>query len=119
MITACSFIYNEKDSIKECLENISSYVDQILLVDMDSTDGTFEIAYDFTKNIYRKPHLPCGDQYKEFLAYNARGDWLLWFYPDERFSQKFLSEMKKLSEDIITAQTKEIEEMRQWLNEWK
>lgn len=28
-------------------------------------------------------------------------------------------EMKKLAEDVITAQTKEIEEMRQWLGEWK
>lgn len=28
-------------------------------------------------------------------------------------------EMKKLADDIIAAQTKEIEEMRSWLNEWK
>lgn len=29
------------------------------------------------------------------------------------------SEMKKLGEDIIEAQTKEIEQMRQWYDEWK
>lgn len=28
-------------------------------------------------------------------------------------------EMKKLADDIITAQTKEIDQMRGWLNEWK
>lgn len=97
-VTAVSFIYNEKDSIKECLDNIHPHVDQILLVDMDSTDGTLEVAYEYTKDICRKPHLICGDQYKEFLAYKASGDWLLWFYPDERFGEKFLQEMRVLIE---------------------
>lgn len=99
-VTAVSFIYNESENIKACLENIAPHVDQILLVDMDSTDGTLEMAYGFTKDIYRKPHLICGDQYKEFLAYNAKSDWLLWFYPDERFSDKFLQDIKKLAEKL-------------------
>lgn len=95
-ITAVSFVYNESENIKQCLENISPYVDQVLLVDMDSTDGTLDIAYEFTKEIYRKPHLVCGDYYKDFLAYNASGDWLLWFYPDERFGKKFLEDIRNL-----------------------
>ena len=65
---------------------------------MDSTDGTLEIAYEYTKDIYRRPHLICGDYYKEFLAYTAKGDWLLWFYPDERFGDKFLENLKKLTD---------------------
>lgn len=97
-VTACSFVYNEEKDIRECLENIRPYVDEILLVDMDSTDKTAEIAYDFTKEIYRQPHLICGDFYKQFLSYTAKGDWLLWFYPDERFSKAFLEHMSKLME---------------------
>ena len=97
-ISAVSFIYNEASCISEALENISPWVDEILLVDMESTDGTAEIAYKYTKDIYKKPHLPCGDQYKDFLAHTAKGDWLLWFYPDERFSPAFLEEAHKLAE---------------------
>lgn len=78
------------------LENLAPHVDEILLVDMDSTDGTVDIAYEFTRDIYRKPHLICGDQYKEFLAYKAKGDWLLWAYPDERFSAHFWANVRKL-----------------------
>jgi len=96
-ISAVSFIYNESENLRACLENITPYVDQILIVDMDSNDGTLEIAYEFTKDIFRKPHLICGDQYKEFLSHYAKGDWLLWFYPDERFSEKFLKEMHDLA----------------------
>ena len=97
-ISAISFVYNEEAQIRGALENLSPHVDEIILVDMDSTDRTAEIAYRFTKEIYKKPHLICGDYYKNFLAYVARGDWLLWFYPDERFSEKFLTEMRKLTE---------------------
>lgn len=95
-ITAVSFVHNEAENIRECLETLAPAVDQVLIVDMDSTDGTSEIVYEYTKDVFRKPHLPCGDQYKEFLAYNAKGDWLLWFYPDERFGPKFLEDIKKL-----------------------
>lgn len=97
-ISAVSFVYNEREDIKDALANIRPFVDEILIVDMDSQDGTTEAAYEFTKEIYRMPHLPCGDQYKQFLAYTAKGDWLLWFYPDERFSQAFLESMRKFTE---------------------
>lgn len=97
-ITACSFIYNEGKDIKDCLENIAPHVDEIVIVDMDSQDNTAELAYGFTKDVYKMPHMICGDQYKMFLAAQAKGDWLLWFYPDERFSQKALSEMHRLIE---------------------
>lgn len=97
-ISAVSFVYNEEKDIEEALKNIAPHVDEILLVDMDSTDRTAEIAYRFTRDIYRMPHLPCGDQYKQFLAYTATGDWLLWFYPDERFSSLFLEKIRKFVE---------------------
>lgn len=97
-ISAVSFIYNEEENIREALENIRDFVDEIVLVEMCSTDRTLQIAYEYTKEIYKKPHLICGDAYKEFLHYKAKGDWLLWFYPDERFNPKFLEDMRRLAE---------------------
>ena len=97
-ITAVSFVYNEIENIRECMKNLSGKFDEILVVDMDSTDGTLEVLHEYTNRIYRKPHLICGDQYKEFLSYNAQGDWLLWFYPDERFSDAFFGKIRDLVE---------------------
>ena len=96
-ISAVSFVYNEQDSIRGAMENLRPYVDEIVIVEMSSTDRTLEIAYEYTREIYRKPHLICGDFYKEFLAYTANGDWLLWFYPDERFNKRFLEGMRELA----------------------
>lgn len=97
-ISAVSFVYNEEKDIRAALENLAPHVDEILIVDMDSTDRTAEIAYDFTKEIYKKPHLVCGDQYKDFLAHTAKGDWVLWFYPDERFGDSFLKKMRDFAD---------------------
>lgn len=97
-LSAVSFIYNEEENIREFIENIKPWVDEILLVEMCSTDRTLAVAHEYTSEIYRKPHLICGDSYKEFLHYKAKGDWLLWCYPDERFSEKFLSDMRRLAE---------------------
>jgi len=97
-ISAVSFVYNEQDNIRQCLESLKDYVDEILLVEMCSTDKTLSIAYEFTREIYRKPHLICGDAYKEFLHYKSKGDWLLWFYPDEIFNPKFLTSLRTLIE---------------------
>lgn len=97
-ISVVSFVYQEAEMMRGFLENLAPYVDEILIVDTESNDGTVDIAYEYTKNIYRKPHLICGDAYKEFLTYQAKGDWLLWAYPDERFNKKFLEEMHDLIE---------------------
>lgn len=95
-ISAVTFVYNEEAFIGDCLKSLKPYVDEILIAEMSSTDRTMEVAYEHTRDIYRVPHLICGDYYKNFLAYTAKGDWLLWFYPDERFNEKFLNEMRKL-----------------------
>ena len=97
-VSAVSFVYNEEKDIRACLNSLVEFVDEILIVDMSSTDKTAEIAYEFTKRIFRKPHLICGDQYKEFLNHNAVGDWLLWFYPDERFGDCFVGALQKLTD---------------------
>lgn len=98
-ISVVSFVYNEAENIRGFLENVAPFADQVMLVDLESTDKTIDIAYEFTRDIFRKPHLICGDAYKEFLTFHASGDWLLWAYPDERFNQKFLEDMHKLTEN--------------------
>lgn len=97
-VTAVTFAYNEEANIGEALKNLDGKVDEILIVDMDSTDKTADIAYQFTREVYKLPHLICGDYYKNFLAQTARSEWLLWFYADERFSDSFLDRIPKLCE---------------------
>lgn len=43
-INACILTNNEEESIEKCLQNMAPYVDEIVIVDGFSEDGTVEIA---------------------------------------------------------------------------
>jgi len=95
-ISALSFVYNEGDLIGNCLEALRPHVDEILIVDLESTDQTNAIASKYANKVFVKPWLICGDSWKPFLRAHATGSWLLWFYPDELWPQKTAEAMKKI-----------------------
>lgn len=87
-ISVLSFIYNEASVIEESLKCIRPHVDEIIVTDLDSTDGTREIAEKYCDQVYLKPWLMCGDHYKSFLRARAKCDYILWWYPDEFYPEK-------------------------------
>ena len=84
-ISVVSFVYNEALHIEETLQALRPWVDEIIIADLESKDRTAEIAKKYADKVFIKPWALCGDGYKEFLHYQATGDWLLWWYPDELF----------------------------------
>jgi len=93
-ISAVSFVCNEEHCIEASLQALKPHVDEIVIVDLESTDRTVEIAARYTDKIFIKPYVICGDQYKMFLRENTKCDWLLWFYPDEIFPEKTAEALK-------------------------
>lgn len=101
MISALSFVYNEADKIETSMKALEGYVDEFVIFDLESTDGTGGIAKKFTDNVYTVPYLLCGDGYKQQLLLYAKGDWVLWFYPDEIFSENAVRSFKRLTEEAV------------------
>jgi len=93
-ITAVSFLYNEGEVIERAMSALKDHVDEFVVVDLESTDDTADIARQFTDNVFIVPWLMCGDGYKMFLRDKAKSDWLLWFYGDEVFPERTASAMK-------------------------
>ncbi len=96
-ISVCSFVHNEEPNIVDWLTNLKDYVSEIIIFDLESTDNTFELCKQFTDKVYKRPLLICGDSYKQELCYLSKGDWLLWTYPDERFSESSLKVFDKIT----------------------
>ena len=74
---------NEAANIRACLESVA-WADEIIVVDSGSTDGTVELAREFTSHVYLHPDWPgFGPQKNRALDY-AMGDWVLSIDADER-----------------------------------
>ena len=51
-ISCCMIVKNEEAFLKQCLESVKDYVDEIIIVDTGSTDKSVEIARQFTDKVY-------------------------------------------------------------------
>lgn len=82
-LSACLIVKNEATLLSRCLESISSFVDEIIVVDTGSTDNTVEIAHRYGAQIY---HFVWTDDFSaarnESLRH-ARGEWILYIDADE------------------------------------
>lgn len=84
---------NEQDNIHECLATVT-WVQEIIVVDAGSTDGTVVEAGKFTEKIFVRPWEGYGAA-KNFALQQATSDWILWLDADERVSES-------LNEEILT-----------------
>ncbi|WP_372368481.1 glycosyltransferase family 2 protein [Candidatus Uabimicrobium sp. HlEnr_7] len=54
-ISAIILTYNEEKNIKDCIESVIEWVEDIFVVDSYSTDNTLSIAKHYTENIVQNP----------------------------------------------------------------
>ncbi len=52
MLSLCMIVKNEIKFIEQCLKKVQNYVDEIIIVDSGSTDGTLEILEKFNCKVY-------------------------------------------------------------------
>ena len=92
-ISAVVQTYNEEKNIEACLEALQ-WVDEIIIVDMYSTDATLELARKYTDKIYLFEHAGYVEPGRNFALSKATKDWILVVDADERITER-------LRQDII------------------
>jgi len=93
-ISAVIIAKNEEANIPECLKSIS-WVNEIILVDAESTDKTVELAKNFTSKIFIRKWEGFAKQ-KEFALSKASNEWILNIDADERISPLLKDEIVNL-----------------------
>ena len=83
-----SVVINTKNSekyLKQTLTSVQAIADEIVIVDMASTDKTLAIAKKFTDNISQYPHPELGfvEPAREFAFRQAQGEWIFLLDSDE------------------------------------
>jgi len=95
-ISVCMIVKNEEEFLDNCLKSVHEYVDEIIIVDTGSTDGTVEIAQKYTDKIYFHP---CENNFSKHrnqsLSY-ATGDWIFQLDADEELFAEDGPNLKKV-----------------------
>jgi len=74
--------WNEEERLRPCLESVG-WVDEIIIVDAESTDKTVQVAREFTDRIWIRPWPGFAVQ-KNFALEQAGGEWVLSLDADEQ-----------------------------------
>ena len=94
---------NEADRIEQCLQSVAGWVDELLVVDSGSTDGTLEIARKYADRVYETDWPGFGPQRNRALDW-CEHDWVLSLDADEVVTEALRHEVDTvLSEPNLSA----------------
>ncbi|MEK6727933.1 MAG: glycosyltransferase family 2 protein [Candidatus Omnitrophota bacterium] len=85
---------NEERNIKDCLESVSGWADEILIIDDMSTDNTLEIAKRYTDRAITKK-MDIEGRHRNFAYSQAKNLWVLSLDADERVTEDLKKEIEK------------------------
>jgi tetratricopeptide (TPR) repeat protein len=77
-------VRNEETFLAGCLESVRGIVDEIIVVDTGSTDGTIEIATQFGARIFHFPWIGDFAAARNESLRHCTGEWVLYLDADER-----------------------------------
>ncbi|WP_315112789.1 glycosyltransferase [Clostridium intestinale] len=83
MISLCMIVKNEEENLKICLEKISKYINEIIVVDTGSEDNTKLIARDFTDKVFDYKWSNDFAATRNFSISKSSNDWILVLDADE------------------------------------
>jgi len=93
LISAVINVRNEAENLDKCLKSIKNIVDEIIVVDMHSTDDSAKIAQKYGAKIYPYRFLKVVEPARNFALSKATGKWILLLDPDEFLGKSLKKEL--------------------------
>ncbi len=106
VISACLIVKNEESMLPRCLASIRDHVDEIVVVDTGSTDGTVSIAEGFKARIFHHPWQDDFSLHRNQSISYASGRWIFIIDADEEYRP---SSQRGLREELALAERQGIE----------
>ncbi len=88
---------NEEHNLKRCLESLN-FVDEIVVVDMESSDKTVEIAKEYTHLVYSHQKTGYVEPARNFGLSKCSGDWILIVDADEVIPHTLATKLLELAQ---------------------
>lgn len=84
-ISVCIICRNERDRLGPALESVQ-WADEILLLDLESSDGSGDLAAQQGAKVISHPPVPIVESVRNEIASHATSEWILVLDPDERIT---------------------------------
>lgn len=97
LISAVINVRNEAEALNKCLHSIKGLVDEIIIVDMNSTDGSQEIAKNAGAKLYTYRPMKYVEPARNFALSKATGKWILLLDPDEYLNKTLKKELLSIT----------------------
>jgi glycosyltransferase involved in cell wall biosynthesis len=104
-VTCTIIAKNEIDRIERAIRSVAGLVDEVLVIDSGSTDGTQALAESLGARVIHNDWVGYGPQ-KRFAEDQARNDWILNLDADEWLSDELREELRALfAQERLAAST--------------
>jgi len=94
-LSVCVITFNEEDRLGRCLDSVRSLADEIILFDSGSTDGTIDLARQYTDKIWVTDWPGYGTQKQRALE-RASMEWVLIIDADEALDDELRDSIDRL-----------------------
>lgn len=92
---------NEEENIGDCIRSAEGFTEDVIVVDMSSTDRTVEEAKSAGAIVHIIPRSPYVDPTRNYALSLASGEWILLMDADERLTPKLKKELCRIAvEDL-------------------
>lgn len=82
-LTVALIVKNEADNLAQCLDSVTGWVDEIVILDSGSTDATEAIARRYTDHFYLNQPWPGFGKQRQVAQTYVHTDFVLWLDADE------------------------------------
>ena len=94
-ISAVINVRNEAEKLPKCLKSLERFADEIIVVDMHSTDDSVKIAKSFGATVYPYRWLRAVEPARNFGLSKTKGSWVILLDPDEYLNHTLKNELLK------------------------
>ena len=88
-ISLCMIVKDEEQYLRGCLESVKPFVDEIIIVDTGSKDGTVNIAREFEAKVFSFQWTGNFSEARNESLKHATSNWILYLDADERLVEGF------------------------------
>lgn len=105
MISVVLATHNEEKNLAQCLNSVASWVDEIIVVDGESSDKTLEIAKDFKAKVIKTTNKANFHINKQMGMDKAKGELVLQLDADEVVDQELKEFTLNLHQRVLKTKT--------------